>query len=133
MAAFTYDLSTALGKTRLFCLDTNRGDYIYSDAELQVFLDTFAGSPMLAAAFAIDGYATDAAKVAIATKNDNQSTDPTKMPELLAARAKTLRDMAGSDATFVASILSDVADGAPDRIFTTDETDTSTLGTMTGW
>lgn len=133
MAEFTYDPATPLGKTRLFCLDTSRESFIYSDTELQVMLDTFQGSPMLAAAMAIDLFATDAAKVAIATKNDNQSTDPTKMPELLAARAKTLRSLATSDPAFVAGILSGVAQGAPDRIFTTDETDTDALGTMTGW
>lgn len=133
MAQFTYDLSTDIGKTRLFCLDVTASDYLFTDAELQVFLDTFSGSPMLAAAFALDAIAIDAAKVAVITKNDNQGTDPTKMPELIAARAKGLRDMASSDPAFVAAMLSGVTEGAPDRIFTTDETDSDTLGTMTGW
>lgn len=131
--AFTYEISTTLGKVRLFCLDTNEADHIFEDEELQVFLDTFQGSPMLAAAFAIDLFATDAAKVAIATKNDNQSTDPTKMPELLAARAKTLRSLAASDPVFVASVVSAAQADAPDRIFTTDDTDNNYTGTMTGW
>lgn len=133
MAAFTYDLTTDIGKIRLFTTDTDASDYIYSDEELGVFLSLFAGSPMLAAAAALDAIATDAAKVAIITKNDVQTTDPTKIPTLLAERAKTLRSMAGSDPAFVATILGGVAEGAPDRIFTTDETDTDTLGTMTGW
>ena len=132
MAAFTYDLSTSLGKTRLFCLDSNRDDFIFSDAELQVFLDTFVGSPMLAAAFALDVIAGDAAKVAVATKNDNQSTDPTKMSELLASRAATLRRQAGSDPVFVASIMAAVETDSPDRIFTTDASP-DYVGTMTGW
>jgi len=133
MAAFTYDPTTLIGKTRLFCLDTNAADFIFNDAELQVFLDTFQGSPVLAAAFAIDQYALDASKVAIATKNDNQSTDPTKMPELLAARAKTLRSMASSDPAFVAATLAEAQSGSPDRIFTTDDTDQELIGSMTGW
>lgn len=132
MPAFTYDLSTNLGKCRLFCLDSNRDDFIFTDAELQVFLDTFTGSPMLAAAFALDVIAGDAAKVAVATKNDNQSTDPTKMSDLLAARAATLRKQAGSDPAFVTSIMAAVETDSPDRIFTTDASPDYT-GTMTGW
>ena len=133
MPAFTYDPATLIGKVRLFSTDTFADDFVFSDAELQVFLDTFSGSPMLAAAFAIDLIATDAAKVAVITKNDSQTTDPSKMPELLAARAKTLRSMASSDPEFVASVLAAAEADAPDRIFTTDDTDTQYTGTMTGW
>jgi hypothetical protein len=133
MPAFTYDPATLIGKVRLFSTDTFADDFVFSDPELQVFLNTFSGSPMLAAAFAIDLIATDAAKVAVVTKNDNQTTDPSKMPELLAARAKTLRSLASSDPEFVAGILSAAEADAPDRIFTTDDTDTQYTGTMTGW
>ncbi|WP_395089297.1 hypothetical protein [Armatimonas sp.] len=133
MPAFTYDLSTTVGKTRLFCTDTFQADYVFTDAELQVFLDTFDSSPMLAAAFALDNIAADASKIAVITKNDNQSTDPSKMPELLAARAKTLRSLAGSDPAFVAATMTAVVANAPDVIFTTDDTDTDTLGSMSGW
>ena len=87
----------------------------------------------MAAAFAIDNIAADASKIAVITKNDNQSTDPSKMPELLAARAKTLRSLAGSDPAFVAATMTAVVANAPDVIFTTDDTDTDTLGSMSGW
>lgn len=132
MPAFTYDTATDIGKVRLFSTDTHADDFVFSDPELQVFLDTFSGSPMLAAAFALDLISVDAAKIAVITKDDNQTTDPTKMPELLAARAKTLRSLASSDPAFVATVLAGAAE-APDRIFTTDDTDNNYIGTMTGW
>jgi hypothetical protein len=132
MPAFTYDTATTIGKVRLFSTDTVADDFVFSDPELQVFLDTFSGSPMMAAAFALDLIAADAAKVAVITKNDNQTTDPTKMPDLLAARAKTLRSLASSDPAFVATVLAGATE-SPDRIFTTDDTDNNYIGTMTGW
>lgn len=130
--SFTYDPASALGQARLFAMDTDRESFVFHDAEYTVFLGLFAQSPMLAAAMALDLIATDIAKVAVITKNDNQTTDPSKMPEMIAARAKTLRSLAGSDPAFVASILTDTQTDSPDRIFTTDASP-DLIGSMTGW
>lgn len=132
MPQFTYDLATPIGQARLFAMDTDRSSFVFHDEEYTLFLGLFAQSPMLAAAMALDLIATDAAKVSIISKNDVQTTDPSKMPELIAARAKTLRSLAGSDPAFVASVLSDAQTDSPDRVFTTDASP-ELVGSMTGW
>lgn len=117
--AATYDTSTALGKARLFAADTNIQEAIFDDDEWQVFLDAEGQSPLLAAAMGLDAMAADAAKVAVVMKNDVNTTDPTKMSQILADRAAALRSRAaaGSGSTAVMAndpifVPSRTADGA---------------------
>ena len=95
----TYDISTDRGKTRFHATDTNMARPIWEDAEVDYALELTGDNPLLAAAILLETAATDVAKIAVITKNDNQSTDPTKMPELLQARATALRTQAASVTT----------------------------------
>ena len=101
--AATYDLTTSIGKARLFAADTNILEAIYDDEEWQTLLDAEGQSPLLAAALGLDTMASDAAKVAVIMKNDVNATDPTKMAEQLRASAANLRfrAAAGSGSTVV--------------------------------
>lgn len=54
--AFTYDLTTDIGKIRLIISDKTAADYHFEDAELQFFL-TSEGSINLAAAGALESWA----------------------------------------------------------------------------
>lgn len=58
----TYDLSTDIGKIRLYCLDRDIADPVFTDEELQAFL-TQEGDVKLAAAAALDFIAGDMAMV----------------------------------------------------------------------
>lgn len=65
--SFSYDPSTgsARDKLRLMIADTNASDYIYEDAELDLYLSMESQDPQLAAAKAIRTIAVDKARMAI--------------------------------------------------------------------
>ena len=94
--AATYDITTTRGKARLLAADTDTANYLFDDAEWDYFLTLAEDDPALAAALALEAAATDAAKIAVIFRNESQTTDPTKVPELLMARAKALRAQAGT-------------------------------------
>jgi hypothetical protein len=105
--AATYDTATALGKARLFAADTNVLEAIFDDDEWQVFLDAEGQSPLLAAALGLETMAADAAKVAIITKNDVVSTDPSKIAQQLSDRAAALRSRAAAGSGSTAVMVND--------------------------
>ena len=117
----TYDLTTDRGKARLWAADTDTASYLFTDAEWDYFLTESESDPMLAAAMALEIAATDAAKIAIVFRNESQTTDPTRVPELLTARAAKLRSQAGK--TLVGDRL---------QVFTLDASD-SDLGNLDPW
>ncbi len=55
--AFTYVLTTDIGKVRLLIGDTDAADYHFEDAELQAFIDLASGALYLAAAMALEAWA----------------------------------------------------------------------------
>ena len=55
--AFTYDLTTDIGKVRLLISDTDATSFHFTDAEIQVFLDMASDSILIAAAFALEAWA----------------------------------------------------------------------------
>lgn len=59
--AFTYSLSTDVGKVRLKVADTNSAAYAFEDAEIQAFLDE-GGTVTKAAILAIQTLIMDAAR-----------------------------------------------------------------------
>jgi len=54
----TYDITTDVGKVRLLIGDTNIADAQFSDEEIQIFLDLNDGSLYLAAANALEAWAS---------------------------------------------------------------------------
>lgn len=108
----TYDLTTSIGKTRLYATDTDLSNAIFSDDELQVFLDGTGDAPMLAAAMALDTLAGDAAKLAIKTRQDSISTDPTEVPVQLRAQAERLREQYAANSAGALTVID-----PPDAVF----------------
>lgn len=109
---YTYDLADSIGKTRLWATDTNISDAVYSDEELQVFLDACGDAPMLAAAAALENMGTDAAKLAIKTRQDTISTDPTEIPVQLREQAARLREQHAAQGAGTLTLVD-----PPDKIF----------------
>lgn len=114
----TYDPTTALGKARLYAADTDTADAIFEDDEWTVFLDAEGQNPILAAALGLEVMAADAAKIAVITKNDVVSTDPTKVAQQLSDRAAALRSRAAASSSSTAVM-------AIDRVFVPASTATA--------
>jgi hypothetical protein len=90
--AFTYTLSTAIGKTRLLIPDNDgTGDHIFEDDELQVFLDLSGANISLAAAKALEVIASDEAKKLKVGKVLDIQTDGAALGDFLLKRAARLR------------------------------------------
>lgn len=130
--SYSYDLATPVGVVRLLAADTDTQRAIFTDAEISTYLILAGGSRFLAAALALDYVATDAAKCAVITKSDVLSTDPTKMAELVAARAATLREQASMDPDFQAILIADAQSDGPDPVFTTSHLP-DRVSSMNGW
>ena len=121
--AASYVLSATVGQTRLYLADTGVNEAIFSDAELTQILSDTGGVPRIAAATALEIAASDAAKCAIIAKNENISTDVTKIPELLLATAARMR----ANYAPVAVVISN------DQIFSMTSGSGTVPGTMTVW
>lgn len=92
--AATYDVSTDIGKIRLFIGDTDvdpESDAIFTDEELQVFLD-LEGSVRSAAAAAIEALANDKARTAKMLKTLNFQKDDRTAAATMLATAERLRE-----------------------------------------
>ena len=80
--SFTYDLTTARGKTRLKIRDTDTADVtrqIFQDDEIDFFLTEAASDLNLAAAGALDAVAANAALLAKMEKIGDYSINSTAM------------------------------------------------------
>lgn len=98
---FTYNgatVTTVLAKTRLEIGDTDSTAALFTDEELDVYLDNRSDNVLLAAADACDALATRFAR-AYDFKTDGQEFYRGKMSEMWAARAVALRGRAGGVAT----------------------------------
>lgn len=90
--AFSYDLTTVIGKTRLRIPDRIATDYLMSDEELQVFLDDNGDDTRLAAADALDTIASDSVLLLKAVTLLDVTTNGPAMATSLMARAAGLRE-----------------------------------------
>ena len=88
----TYDLTTAVGKTRFHVSDTNvaPGSYVWTDAELAYCLQLAGQVPELAAARALRAAAADAAKTSVVTRVGLITNDETGVAQALIAMADAL-------------------------------------------
>jgi hypothetical protein len=90
----TYDVTTDIGKIRLFIGDTDvtpASDAIFTDEELQVFLD-IEGSVRSAAAAAIEALANDSARTAKMLRTLNFQKDTRQAAKAMLDTAQRLRD-----------------------------------------
>ena len=86
--AVTYDLTTAIGKVRLKIADTDITDAHFTDEELQVFLDEAGGSDYLAAALALEAWATAISSNMTSEKIGDYSYTKKEAESKLAAAAR---------------------------------------------
>lgn len=91
-----YDLSTEVGKVRLLLNDVNASDPVYTDDEINAFLD-MEGSVKLAAAQAIDTGATNQALASKVLRTQDLSTDGAKVADAMRAHAARLREQAADE------------------------------------
>jgi hypothetical protein len=95
--AFTYDLTTNVGKIRLLIPDTDWANAVFSDEELTAFVSLESGSVRRAAALALETIAASEAMTLKVIKLLDVQTDGAKLAESLLARAKLLRQQAEAD------------------------------------
>jgi hypothetical protein len=88
----TYDLSTNVGKTRLYSKDTSTVSPRFTDEEINAFLAIENGNPRLAAAVSLELTAANTALMAkVAAVGEIKFVDMAAMSESLISQAKNLR------------------------------------------
>jgi hypothetical protein len=90
--AFTYDPSTDRGKVRMLITDRNEAKAIFTDAEIDAFLELEDQGVRRAAAAALETIATDQALVLKVITTLDLQTDGAKLSDSLLKRARALRD-----------------------------------------
>lgn len=92
------DFTTDIGMVRLLLNDVDEANLVFSNEEIQAFLDLEDGSVKLAAAQAIDTNATNEALASKVIKDHQLSTDGAKLADAMRKHAQSLRDqVAASD------------------------------------
>lgn len=86
-----YDPGSDLGKVRLLLNDVDETSEIFTDDEIQAFLDLEGGSVKLAAAQAIDTNADNEALASKVLRTQDLTTDGAKIADALRKRAAALR------------------------------------------
>ena len=119
----TYDLTTALGQARSYCLDTDTANAVFTDAEMQHFLNDSAGVPMLAASLALEMLANDNLRLANAIRIGAYKNTSGSIYEALVERAARLRAIAP---------ITPVVVSTP-AIFTNGDDTQGIVGTMDIW
>jgi len=96
--AFTYDVTTDRGKTRLLCTDTNSDVYLFSDAEIDAFLSMAINNDVRrAASMALRTIAANEVLVQKRIKLLDLSTDGPAEAEALRKLAESLEDQANTE------------------------------------
>lgn len=95
--AFSYDLSTVVGKLRLMIPDNNAEVHNFEDDELDAFYALEASNLKRATALALETIASNEAMVLKVVKTLDVTTDGAKVSDALLKRAKLLRDQADND------------------------------------
>jgi len=94
---FDYDLSTSIGKTRLYSQDTSATNPIFSNEEIQVFLDNNGYNVYGAAADALEIIAANQAYVLKVIENNGLKTDGASTAAAIRASASNFRRMSKSN------------------------------------
>src|SRR6267378_7217609 len=88
---FTYDPSTPAGQVRLLCVDADKDNSRFDDAEITAFLSLNNSNVRLAAAQGLDTLASEAALVQGRTRFEGMLLDGQVVAEALAKQALELR------------------------------------------
>lgn len=108
--AFTYDLSTDVGKVRLLIPDSVSSDHIFSDEELTAILTMESDNVKRATAAALDTLASSEAYQQQAIRVLGIQNDGPAVAKELRERAKTLRTEADRDELADAGGAFDIAE-----------------------
>ncbi len=119
----TYDPATPLGQARLYCLDTDIANAVFSDVEMNRFLQDAAGVPMLAASLALEMLANDNLRLANAIRIGAYKNTSGSVYQALVERAARLRAIAPVPPVVVSS----------PAVFTNGDPSQGTVGTMDVW
>lgn len=90
-------MATDIAQVRLLVNDTDASREVFSDPEIETFLEIEGGSVKRAAAQAIDTIADDEALTSKVIKDHDLSTDGAKLADALRKRATALREQALRD------------------------------------
>lgn len=94
--AFSYDLTTDIGKVRLLIPDNKSDAYLFEDEEVAAFLN-LEGGVRRAAALALETIASNETLVLKVIRLLDISTDGPRVADALLRRAATLRQQADDD------------------------------------
>jgi len=94
---FEYDLSTLVGQARLYSQDTSASNAIFSNEEIQVFLDNNGSNVYGAAADALEIVAANQAYVLKVIENNGLKTDGAATAAAIRASAANFRRMSMSN------------------------------------
>lgn len=95
--AFTYDLSSDVGRVRLLIPDTVWASAIFQDEELSAFLAMETGSVRRAVALALETIGANEVMTLKVMRMLDVQTDGAKVSEALLSRAKLLRQQAATE------------------------------------
>lgn len=95
--AFTYDPTTDAGRVRLLCYDTDASNEIFSDAEIDAFIELEPDSVKRAAALAVETIARQEVMVLKVAKFMDIWTDGARVADTLMRTAAQLRSQADDD------------------------------------
>lgn len=96
--SYSYDPATAAGRVRLLSADNDERTSLFSDSEINAFLDLNAGRVLLAAAQALEGKAANRAEMQRIVP-EGQSSDGTTVSAELRRLAQRYRDQDAADPT----------------------------------
>lgn len=111
--AFTFDLTTDVGRVRLLIPDRVAGDILFEDEELEAFLALESGNVRRAAALALETVAADQALTLKVIKTLDLTTDGAKVAEALLKRAEKLREQAAASEDAEEGAAFDIAEMTP--------------------
>jgi hypothetical protein len=115
--SFTTDTSTALGKVRVLITDGDVAHPIFTDDQLQVFIDLEGEDIFLASALAIETIATSEALILKVIETLDVKTDGAKLAEALMKRAKSMRDRVNTESgSFAIAAMIDTPSAWRERI-----------------
>lgn len=105
---YTYDLSTDVGKVRLLARDNVEADAVFTDEDLEAYLEMEGDNVKKAAAQALDDIATSETQLLEITSKMGVSSSPASIANDLRNRAAELRRQAAE----AEEIEFDFAEGA---------------------
>ena len=111
--AFTFDVSTDVGRVRLLIPDRTAADPLFTDAEITALLELEGDDVRCATALALETIASDQALILKVIKSLDLQTDGAKVSDALLKRAELLRTQAADAEAAEEGGAFDIAEWTP--------------------